>query len=243
MKKFIAVITIALCTLNTTHAQWGSWKKIKGNGVMVTKTRSLSDYDQIKVKGPLDVNLVSGKEGALVINTESNFMEYIETEVSNGKLNIYIKKGYNLRPTRGKKIKITVPFKDISAVTLSGSGDIKNTDVIRAENFKTAVSGSGDIKLNIEANHLKTAVSGSGDVVLKGNTNTLDCKVSGSGDIEAFSLNAKTVTAAVAGSGDVEVTATEEITAKVSGSGGIVYAGNPEKVGKSKAGSGSISPR
>ncbi len=239
MKNILSIALVSLMCL-TAQAQWGSSKKINGNGNVTTEKRSTSNYDQISLRGNMDVTLVAGNEGNITITAESNFMEYLITKVENDKLILKVKKGYNLRTSRGKKIQITVPFKDLNAVGVSGSGDIVGKDVIKADNFKTAVSGSGDIELHIEANHVKSAVSGSGDIQLKGKANSIKCSVSGSGDIEAIGLKTKKATASIAGSGDIEVTATEEIKATVAGSGGIKYAGNPQKVDKSKAGSGSI---
>lgn len=244
MRTVVLLASLALCSITSLNAQWwGNSKKVKGDGNMVTKERTTSDYDEIKVKGSLDVSLVSGTEGKLSIQGESNLIEYIITEVEGETLKVRVKKGYYLKPSTGKKLVITVPFKDISVVTLSGSGDIVGNDTINANDFKTAVAGSGDISLTINAKNVTSAVSGSGDIVLSGTSDSFEAKVSGSGDLQAFNLKAKDVIAAVAGSGDVEVTATNSIKARVAGSGDIVYKGNPAKEDKSVSGSGDITKR
>ncbi|GAA4278918.1 head GIN domain-containing protein [Aquimarina mytili] len=223
------------------HAQWwGNGKKISGNGEMATKNRNISDYDVIKLKGSLDVSLVSGTEGEIKIEGESNLIEYVLTEVEDGVLKIYVKKGYYLKVSKGKKLLVTVPFKDISKVTLSGSGDIYSSDTIKATNFKTGISGSGDIKLNVEAQSTEGYVTGSGDLSLSGASESFDCKVTGSGDLEAYQLKAKEVVASVTGSGDIHVTATSSIKARITGSGDILYKGNPELEDKKVSGSGDI---
>ncbi len=241
MRTVTIILCISLFGITTLQAQWwGNGKKIQGDGNVVTKTRSTSDYDQIKVKGSLDVSLISGTEGKITIEGESNLIEHIVTEVEGDVLKIYVEKGVYLKPSRGKKLKITTPFKDISQVTLSGSGDVYGSDTIKASEFKTAISGSGDISLVVDAGNTWGQVSGSGDLVLKGNTNSLNCAVSGSGDLQAYNLNAKDVTATVSGSGDIEVMATSMLKARVSGSGDIFYRGNPEKEDKKVSGSGDI---
>ncbi|WP_109300671.1 head GIN domain-containing protein [Aquimarina sp. AU474] len=242
MRTATIILSIALCSITSVNAQWwGNGKKINGDGNIVTKSRSVSDYDAIKVKGSLDVSLVSGTEGNISIEGESNLIEHIVTEVDGDALKIYVEKGYYLKPTRGKKLLITVPFKDLSKVTLSGSGDIYSTDVIKASDFKTGVSGSGDVKLVVDAQNTEGFVTGSGDLVLSGSSSMFDCSVTGSGDLEAYRLNAKEVVASVTGSGDVQVTATESIKARITGSGDIFYKGNPEKEDKKVSGSGDIS--
>ncbi|TYP75171.1 head GIN domain-containing protein [Aquimarina intermedia] len=241
MKKIILILTISLCTTVTLNAQWwGSSKRISGNGDMTTISRTTSDYDVVKVSGHLKVLLINGKEGALKLKGESNLLPYIETEVNQNTLKIYVKKGYSLNYGRNKEITITVPFATLNQVMLSGSGDIISEDPIKATNFKTAISGSGDIQLVIDATNTSAQVSGSGDLELKGKTNELDINVSGSGDISAYQLIAKQVHANVTGSGDIETHATNSIRARVTGSGDIFFKGNPSKEDNKVVGSGDI---
>ncbi len=241
MRTVTIILSLALCSITTVNAQWwGNGKKIEGDGNTVTKTRNLSDYDQVYVKGNLDVSLVSGTEGKVTIEGESNLIPYVKTEIDGEALKIYVEKGYYLKVSKGRKLIITVPFTDLNRVSLSGSGDIYSDDVIKARDFKTSVSGSGDVRLAVEANYIESSVSGSGDLVLRGSANNLECKVTGSGDVKAYDLKAKDVVASVTGSGDVKVTSTSSIKARVTGSGDIDYKGNPEREDKKVSGSGDI---
>ena len=107
MKKLTTLAVVLAITVSCS-AQWG--KKVKGNGNTVTIDRSTGDYDAIAVSGWFDVDLVDGKEGKLTIEGESNLLEYIVTEVKNGKLVLKIEKGINLKPSNWNGgIRITVP--------------------------------------------------------------------------------------------------------------------------------------
>ncbi len=239
MKKAITLGLILLLTASCT-AQWG--KRIKGNGNMVTIDRSVGDYDAIASSGWLDLDLVDGQEGEITLEGESNLLEYIKTEVKDGKLVIKVRKGINLKPSSWNKgIRITVPVESVSSITLSGSGDIVGKTTIKADNFKTAMSGSGDITLAVEANNIKASMSGSGDITLNGNTTSFEVTVSGSGDIKAYGLEADNVDATISGSADIKVTVNKKLKARVSGSGDISYRGKPEKVDTKTSGSGDIS--
>ena len=136
MKK---LITLSLVLLASTqiHAQWWG-KSVKGNGELETITRNVGDYDEISVAGFFDVTLVAGNEGELTIEGESNLLEYIETEVNGDRLTIKVKNKQNLKTSWGKDIKIRVPFRDLNQVSLSGSGEIMSTDVIKANNLISA---------------------------------------------------------------------------------------------------------
>lgn len=238
MKKALT-ITLALCTMALTNAQW---KRVKGNGNTVTIERSVGEYDRVALAGWFDVELVDGNEGDLTLTGESNLLEYIKTEVKDGKLVIKQRKGVNLKPSNWKDgILIVVPIENIDGVSLSGSGDIVGKTVLKSDNFKTSISGSGDITLEIEAKSIDASMSGSGDINLSGKATDLEVSVSGSGDIKAYDLEADFVDAQVSGSADIKVTANEMLKARVSGSGDISFKGNPKKIDTKSSGSGNIS--
>jgi hypothetical protein len=242
MKTFLTTLFLGLFCITTTQAQW--WKgtkKVDGNGNMVTKTRTVSDYNSVALTGSMDVVLVKGQEGNLKVEAEENLQQHIITEVSGGRLNIKVEKGYSLNPSRNQDIIITVPFTDIEEVSLTGSGDIRSTDVIRAENFAIDITGSGDVKLPLEARNTSANITGSGDIDLSGSSTDFDCKVTGSGDISAFDFQCENVKAMVTGSGDIQVHASESLRASTPGSGDIEYRGNPKKEDFRTMGSGSIS--
>ncbi|WP_339917523.1 head GIN domain-containing protein [Yeosuana marina] len=232
---FIACLFFA----TTTYAQWG--KTIRGNGNITTITRTTSDYDGIKCAGSFDYILVSGNEGNIKIEGEENLLQYIVTEVKGNNLIVKVKDHVNLKTSMRKTIKITIPFKDISKISLAGSGDLWNNDLITCDNLDVSLAGSGDVILHVNASNIKGSVAGSGDLTFKGNTNSLEAKVAGSGDFHSFELQSKNTDISVAGSGDAEVTSTDSIKARVSGSGDIVYKGHPKKEDTKVAGSGSIS--
>ena len=240
MKKIIT-LTLALVAITTVNAQW---KKVKGNGNVVTIDRSTDDYDKIAVAGWFDVELVSGTEGRLTIRGEENLLEYIKTEVKDDKLIIKVKNGVSLKPSSWGKnggIYVTVPVEEVEEVSLSGSGDVVSSTVLKSDNFRTRISGSGDISLDVEAETVEASLSGSGDINLSGNAGNFEVRVSGSGDVKAYELNADNVEATISGSADVKVTANEMLYARVSGSGDIHYRGNPKKIDSKASGSGEIS--
>lgn len=241
MKKSLGLLVIAIFTFTSVvQAQFWGNKKIKGNGNMTLISRSTGDYDIIDCAGSMDFILVKGTEGNIKIEGEENLLEYIITEVHGGKLKVKVENGINLRPSSNKDLKITIPFIDIKKVSLSGSGDIYNTDSIKEDNFTVSVAGSGDMKLSVETERLESSVTGSGNIILNGNTEFLITKVTGSGDFKGFDLQAKHTEAYVTGSGGIDVNCTQYLKARVTGSGDIKYRGNPEQEDTKVTGSGSI---
>lgn len=239
MKK-LGTLSLVLLLTTSCIGQWG--KRIKGNGNVTTVERSVGEYDGVSLSGWFDVDLTEGKEGNITIEGESNLLEYIVTEVKNGKLVLKVQKGYNLKPSSWDDgIRITVPVESINSLALSGSGDIVSQTTIKTNEFKTAMSGSGDITITLDANSVDASMSGSGDITLRGNTTDFSAVISGSGDIKAYDLEADNVKATISGSADIKVTANKMLEARVSGSGDIKYRGNPSKVDTKSSGSGDIS--
>jgi putative autotransporter adhesin-like protein len=230
-------ITLTLLGVSESHAQWGN-KKVAGNGNVTTKTANTSSYDAIEGVGSMDVHLQKGTEGNITVTTDDNLHEYIIIEVKDNKLVLKTKKNTNLKTNKG--IHVTVPFQDISKVSMVGSGDIDSEDTVKADNLKVYVTGSGDIVLDVETNTLKAKVTGSGDIKLSGTTRDLEVSVAGSGDFSGFGLSAQNTEASVSGSGDIKVVAKNSIKARVAGSGDIIYKGNPEHSDTKASGSGDI---
>jgi len=237
MKKIITLIVLIAFT-GSIHAQLFG-KRIKGNGNMITKTRTVSAYDAISVAGSFDVKLEAGNEGNLTINIDENLLEYLVTEVKGDKLKISWKKGVSIS-TR-KKILITVPFEDIESVSLAGSGDVYSDDVIKATTFDVALAGSGDVRLKVAATTISSSIVGSGDVDLSGNTISVRCSISGSGDIDAYELTSDKADVSISGSGGIKVSVKDNLKARISGTGDIYYKGNPKYQDFKVSGSGSVS--
>lgn len=238
MKKII-LIAIAIVAFQSTNAQWFGNKKVSGNGDVITKTFKTSDYDGVSVAGSMDVELVTGKEGTIKVEAESNLMEHLEIKVKGDRLTIGIENGINLNTRKG--IKVYVPVEKIEYVSLAGSGDIYSNLTLKSEKMKISVAGSGDIKLKTESKELILGVAGSGDIKVSGRTENLDASVAGSGDISAYDLKANNVDATIAGSGDVAVFCNGgELKASIVGSGDLRYKGETSNIKKSIMGSGDI---
>ena len=237
----ISILLIALIFTTSLSAQ--SWWKnsIKGNGNVIEEKRTTDDYNAVRCAGFMDFELVNGKEGNITIEGEENLLEYIITEIEYDALVVKVKKGVNLKPSWSKGIKVTIPIEDIEKVSLAGSGDVWNKDVIEGENLRVNLAGSGDMNLNVKTKSLISKISGSGDIKIIGETDNLETEVTGSGDFDGFDLESNSTEAQVTGSGNIKVVSNKSLYARVTGSGDIDYKGNPEKEDTKVTGSGSIS--
>lgn len=239
MKNSKSLLTLLLLlTFTISNAQFN--KKIKGEGNVITKNISVSEYDAVSSAGIFKVTLVEGAEGNITLSAEENFFEYIDIYTENNKLKIEVKNNIQLNPSGKNSIEVTVPVQQINALSLAGSGSIVSNTVLNADNFKVSLAGSGSLEVKVQAQHTKASVAGSGKMELSGTTENLKVSVAGSGKTHAENLKADTVELSVAGSGHVTVYSSDAIKASVAGSGNVEYRGNPEIKDIKVSGSGKV---
>ena len=212
-----------------------SAKKVKGSGNVVTEARQLPDFNRIHLKGLGRVFLTGGEEPSVEIKTDDNILPVIKTEVSDGKL-VISHENYNPRPTI---LHYFITAKELKGVAVSGSADITSDGKFVSDTFSADISGSGDVRLELEVERLESDISGSGSMRFSGRTNLLDASITGAGNIRALDMQARNVSLKITGSGNCEVNAFETLDVKITGSGDVKYKGSPQ-ISKKVTGSGKI---
>lgn len=212
-----------------------------------TERRKLSSFTKIETGESFDVTLEKGNEESVKIVAEGISPEKIITEVAEGTLKIYLKKGIY----RNIKTKIFVTYKNLEKIVSSGSGNVFCLSDIAASSFKIhssgsgniivegkiktehaelEINGSGNVKLmSLETGDFQISVNGSGDLTItSGHTTTQSIHVSGSGDFDSFGMKSETCSLEVSGSGNAAVNVNKTLNASISGSGNINYTGDAQ---------------
>lgn len=178
---------------------------ITGSGYYTSEYRSLAYFNQVKLNGIGDAQIVKGSDTDITVEADQNILPYIKTEVSNQVLVISIQGGVSIHPSR--TIRYRVSSTSIASVTLNGTGN-------------ATVSG-------IDANNVNLTLNGAGNIDATGSCNYLTALIAGTGDIDASDLKARTAYATLKGTGNITVWTTDYLNAKISGCGNIGYYGNP----------------
>lgn len=212
--------------------------RVKGNGHVAKEDRQVASFHRVKVEGSMNVFLAQGAAKAAVIEAEDNIIPLIELVEEDGRLIVRLKRGVSVSTHKDINVYLTTP--EINEVSLAGSGDVKLTDKFTStSDVKVSLSGSGNVRGEINAPAVKASISGSGDMSLKGETKNVDLSIAGSGNFKGDELLSENVDINIAGSGDADVYASVKLNAKIAGSGDVKYKGSPE-ISSSVAGSGSI---
>ena len=249
-------VCLALLFIMITVSQIDA-QRFKGEGPIVKKTLNLNSFHSITINSSMDVKLKQGATQSVVAEGNSNIIERIKTEVSNGTWKADLMKGnYSF-----KKLIVHITIPNLEKLKISGSGDIM-VDHFETDNLGIYINGSGDIAFNNGLHidrELDIAVSGSGDIMVKDlNVQSTNCRISGSGDIhltgksenaqyriagtgdvDAMNLMTSNADININGSGDVHLHASNQLDVSVNGSGDVYYKGNAN-VKSSINGSGDI---
>ncbi len=206
------------------------------------ENREVSPFSEISLRISGNLYLTQGnKQSVRVVAKESVLSELI-TEVKGNELVIrFPNSNIFQRNFKPGKIEIYVTVPDVSALSVSGSGDII-AEKLEARILNLSLSGSGGIKLgSLESSKLKGSISGSGNIEVKGRkvADDLSVTISGSGNFNATDFEADAVSVTIAGSGNCNVTSSGTIKARIAGSGSVFYSGNPS-IDASTAGSGKV---
>ena len=190
---------------------------IKGNGHLVTETRTVQEFTSVEAEGAFDIEWVPGP-ASCTIRTDENLLRHVETSMNGKKL--MLEWHGQLRPTHGMKVK------------LSSSGLIgaRLTGAVRLSG--TRLSGKG---FYLEG-------TGATRVTVDGTVDELMATMSGASRLDAESLQVRSAELSISGAGKAEVSASEVLKVAISGAGKVTYTGNPT-VEKQISGAGTIRKR
>lgn len=235
------LLPVSLLLLTITFSAFtiiGNNEKVKGSGNIKEESRTEGPFKRISTSGAYNVYITPGNKHDIRIEADDNLLPLIVTKVSGDRLEIYSKKGYDIKPS--KSINIYVTMDQLEGLTSSGSGGFYSRGKLKGGNVEFSFSGSTRTELDLDANALKIEVSGSSQLNLKGNVPATRYDISGSADVEALDLKSSDAQIAISGSGKLDVAVEKKLDLNVSGMGKIRYRGTPV-INQSSSGMAKIS--
>lgn len=191
------------------------------------RTLNLDRFDEIALNLPANVYVRQGSRQTVEIEAREEVIERLNKEIHSGKWNIGFKgKNNNMRNYGDVDIWITVP--KLEKVSIAGSGKmISENTFTNANEFTANISGSGSLKMAVEADEVNCMVTGSGTMELRGKASEQKLTITGSGDVESYDLRTKNCVARITGSGKGEINVTDNLEVYITGSGDVLYKGDP----------------
>ncbi|PIS01110.1 MAG: hypothetical protein COT84_04120 [Chlamydiae bacterium CG10_big_fil_rev_8_21_14_0_10_35_9] len=213
---------------------------LKGSGKKERQSREISYFSRIEVDGPINAFLKQSDERSVVVETDSNLIDNIQTSVEGNilKISYYKPQEYSKVDTSiGLNVYISNP--DFNEIRNFGPANVASDSVISQEYLELVNSGSGDIKLTLSVETLNADNKGSGFIQLKGDTYHQNIAIYGSGQYEGLNLMSQSASVVIIGAGDASLSVEKELDIQILGSGDVKYKGDP-KISSQVIGSGTI---
>lgn len=176
--------------------------RFSGSDDLVTISRDLATFENIKAGDALVVNVTQGPVQEVLITVNSNLTDNLLTEVVDNTLNISLKNGNYKRSTF---------ILDIQVPSLNR---LEFNDAVEGEVFMTSETLHLDIR---DASNL----------ILKGKSETLNLDLSDASDLKGYEFLTEVLNVRLTDASNLEITVTEEMNGKIKGASSIKYKGNP----------------
>lgn len=199
--------------------------EIPGSGSIVTAAPDVSGFDRVVFRSEGAVTIIEGSSESLEIETDDNLLEYLQTSVVNGVLEIVTREGVDIAPSRPPVYRIAMS--EITGVELDGAGSI-TVDAVDTEAFTVGLRGVGDVTVDsVKVTDLEVDLEGVGSITLTGTADRAEIAAGGVGIYDGSGLSCRLGTVTASGMGEATVWVTEELDATASDSGSIAYYGSP----------------
>lgn len=231
MKRINLILAAVLFLIISLPAQ-SIGKKVIGDNHYIQKIKKVDDFKKLVVNH-VKANVIYSNNpdsaGMVRIYGEENVVNLLDitSDEKQEKLSI---KYINMANVENGLLMIYVFSPEIELVDITGGVIVESTDKISSLQLKLAVSGSGQIKMtNLDCNKLTVSLlTGSGDVLVKGKAVEAKYSVIGGGEIRADELLAANAGCSLKGNGNIGCNVDKLLKVSIWGNGNIYYKGNAE---------------
>jgi hypothetical protein len=227
--RLLPLLVFALPVLACGGFRFGSNLVIVASAKAVRETREASGFHAVEMRGIGNVVLTQGETESLEVSGPDNVVPLVKTYVRGGVLIFELEPGVVVTGmSSANDLTYTVGVKDLSALTVSGLGDLE-MDKLSAAHLNVRMSGTGRITLrSLALGGLDLTLSGMGDAVLSGEAADVEIDISGAGNVNAPDLKIQAGRIDISGAGSATVWVTENLTGTISGAGMVEYYGDPQ---------------
>jgi hypothetical protein len=238
MDKIKALVSLLVIILLVACAQ----VTLTGSGNVVTQEEPISGFDKVDISHSFSVAITQGEDFSVVIRVDDNLVEYLDVTKQGSTLRI------RFEPTRSYNIfdatmeaEITMP--ELAGLELSGASDARVSGFESTKSLTIDLSGSSDLRGDIQAGDTSIDASGSSSVTLSGSAGDVSVDASGSSDVDLADFPGADGEVSASGASTVTVNLSGRLDADASGSSDVYYLGNPELGSIDTSGSSSIQSR
>ena len=229
----LLTLFLTSCGFDINIGDFGTGEK--GNGIVVTDTRSVSEnFTIVSASEGLKVYVTQANDFSIEVEADENIIDLIATDIKNGKLRIHSEENIG-RAT--KNIYVSLP--KVSALRSSSGAHLTSKNTINAPELEIDGSSGAVLELEIAANEIEIDASSGANLDIVGRVDEARIDASSGGNINAKDLQTRICDAEASSGGNVRVQVSKSLIADASSGGNISYSGDPN-VEKKKSVSGSV---
>lgn len=210
-QQLITFFTLFIVCITATYGQY-------------TETRTIKAFDELRVTGPFDIELVEDQNNQLIIESEEIDLHKIVTEVDGTTLKIRSAAAF----TKQKKIKITVHYDVLREITSSAGAIVFSDRTIYGDKLELTANAGGRMEFVVDVEKVELKASQGAEVRIDGQSKSADFNCTTGAQIYAALLSSKEVFVEVSTGGVAEVNATKRLDAHATTKGEVLYVGDPE---------------
>lgn len=200
-----------------------SAQRLTGNKNVITQERNVDAFTGIEAGGAFVIYVTTKDQTSVVVESDENLMDAIETKVQGGKLKI---SSSGIRNATKLNIYVTAP--QINYINLSGAAKLQGNNSLQTEKMEIIASGASEIDVELNADELTVNASGASDVDLSGNAGHSNIIASGASNVKAKDLITQSADVNASGASNISVNATENVNTETSGASDVRIMGEPK---------------
>lgn len=213
-------------------------KVVVGNGVLIEKTYTLDEMNNIRIHG-LETEFIPSNKNKAVVNIDENLQYITDVNNKNGNVSIKLKGDSIYNFSNGTKVKlysrnldsINIHYANCKGelmdstlyVKLSGSSDAKFK--FMGSILDVVCTNSSDLDLNGSFDLLNVKLANSSDLVLKGSCESFNAKLANSSDLNAKEFEVDFCSVKAVNSSDAVVNVSKELNVELANSSDLEYYG------------------
>jgi len=228
IKKIFSILTVLLTSVFLSACQLPFVNVIRGSGNLISDTRQVSDFNEIRLDGAGRLFITQGTDESLEIEAEDNIIDQLTSEVQENTLILGYKDepwSTTVIPTNG--ITYTLTVKDLTGITINGAGDLE-LDPLETPSLDVEINGAGQMDIDaLEAESLSVHIAGTSTISIAGKVSSQDIIIDGAGNYQAGDLETDTTSIEINGIGNATVWAMDTLEINIDGGGTVNYYGTP----------------
>lgn len=188
-------------------------------------TKSLGDFDKVKVFDKLSVTLIEGSENKIVIKGSRE--SEVEVVNKNGELKLRMPFP---KLMSGNDMSIQLYYKRIEAIDVSEGSIVTSKETFKQTTIDLNSKEGGEINVILDVDNAKVRAVSGGIIKVSGKATNQVANLGSGGFLRARTLKSSQTTINVSAGGNAEIYATTLVDAKVSAGGYIYIYGKPKQI-------------